>query len=273
MPTGPTTRRHREDTWDMEVTSGSDSSPPLDSQDQSAQQSSIDPVALSNTTGLMSWDEILSTGGTPANHGASSLPERESRLRRLQEAPQQAAPFELRSSTTSVFQQARAALPSPDHSTEPQPASSFDAESAPPSMSKQEPSALPSSEALPRPRRLRDRVDRGSWFPPYRAPPIPRNLDEVQIPDGAELAVMEQIHGKPGGISESLFHKFRRGYGVPPDIAFNMKGQSMIRVYPSGLIYLDYGRLAATPAQRHRSSGAEIPALYWVRILTLKQAP
>jgi hypothetical protein len=244
MPTGPTARRRREDTWDMEVAPGSDSSPPLDSQDRSAQQTSINPTALSNTSGLMSWDEILSSGDTPASHGASSLSERV-RLPRLQEAPQEATQFELHSTTPSVSQQAPPALSRPDHPTEPHRASSFEPESAPPSMSQQEPSTRPRAEALLQPRRLRHRVDCGLRFQPYRTPPIPRNLDEVQIPDGTELAVMEQIHGKPGGMSESLFHKFRRGYGVPPDIAFNMRVQSMIGVYPSGLIYVDYGEIGS----------------------------
>jgi hypothetical protein len=256
----------------MEVAPGSDSSPPLDSQDRSAQQTSINPTALSNTSGLMSWDEILSSGDTPASHGASSLSERV-RLPRLQEAPQEATQFELHSTTPSVSQQAPPALSRPDHPTEPHRASSFEPESAPPSMSQQEPSTRPRAEVLLQPRRLRHRVDCGLRFQPYRTPPIPRNLDEVQIPDGTELAVMEQIHGKPGGMSESLFHKFRRGHGVPPDIAFNMRVQSMIGVYPSGLIYVGYGRLAAIPAQRHRSFGARRPALYWARILTLNQAP
>lgn len=37
-------------------------------------------------------------------------------------------------------------------------------------------------------------------------------------------------------------------------------------------IYLDYERLAMLPSQRRISSGAEILALYWVRILAAKQA-
>ena len=48
---------------------------------------------------------------------------------------------------------------------------------------------------------------------------MPRSLEDVQIPDHAELVAMAQIHGMPRPMPELIFYHFRRGYRVPLDIA------------------------------------------------------
>ena len=44
----------------------------------------------------------------------------------------------------------------------------------------------------------------------------------------------------------------------------------MIGVYPSGLVYFDYDKLSNIPTQWYSIYG-ELPALYWARILYVKQ--
>jgi hypothetical protein len=128
-------------------------------------------------------------------------------------------------------------------------ATPFEAQSASTFVSQQVPPTLPRPGNLPQPQGRGCRDDPSLRFQPYQAGPVPRSLE---------------VH---------IFHHFRRGHGVPPDIALDMRAQSMISVYPSSLAYLDYQRLAAIPTRRHRASGAVIPALYWVRILTVKHGP
>lgn len=293
MPDGPTARRRREDTWDRETVSGSDCSPSADNQDRSAQRTSVDPTGLSHSDKLPSWDEILSFGYTSleqirllrpqtASSQAASIDLESPGLSVAQQAPpppsqpdhlprrHQSAPLELRTVIPSMFQQNPLTRSQPEPSSQHQQPAPLESEFTLPSPPRQGP---PRSGALPPPQGSRRRVDRGRRFRPYQTPPIPRSLDDVRIPDHAELASMEQVHGRPGPMSDTMFYQFRRRYGLPPDIAFEMRARSMNGVYPSSLIYIDYERLARTPPQRHRYSVAAVPALYLVRILTVKQAP
>ena len=285
---------HRtEDTWDADEP---DTGALESAQDGTAQQMSTTPAELWDTSGVLAWDEILPS---------DDMPPEPDHLPGLQATPRRAASLDPQPPRTSLIQEAPSTLPWPenpslrqqpapsgprtvnpsssriDHSAQPwrdpwaqlQRSPPSEPEATLPPLSQHASHSLPRSRALPQSRRPILGLPHGRWIRPYIAPPIPRSPDEVRIRDRTELAALEQVHGRPGPMSDTIFHQFRRGYGVPADIAFDMRARSMIGVYPSSLVYLDYDRLARIPPQRLRSSGAAIPALYWVRILTVKQAP
>jgi hypothetical protein len=114
-------------------------------------------------------------------------------------------------------------------------------------------------------------VNLGPLFRPHQAGPEPDTLEEVQIPDCGELDVIEHIYDRPRLMSQLDLHYFYIAHDMLLDIASDMRALSMIGVYPSSLIYLDYQSLAEIPAQWHWSFGAAIPPLYWAYLLYLKQ--
>jgi hypothetical protein len=179
----------------------------------------------------------MSSGDTSTGPGASSPPRR-LRLLRFREASQQAPSFE-HVPAPSVSQQVSPVQPQPDNPSQFQ--------------------------------RSSRGVNLGPLFQPHQAGPEPNTLEEVQIPDRGELDVMEHIHGRPRLMSQLDLHYSRIAYDVPLDIASDMRTLSMIGVYPSSLIYLDYQSLAKIPTQWHLNFGTVILPLYWAHPLYLKQ--
>jgi hypothetical protein len=230
-------RRRREGTWDAAPLAVSYSGPSTNAQGGSAQEFPIDRAGLSKSSGILSLDDIMSSVDTPTGPGASS-PLKQLRLPRFREASQQAPSFE-HVLAPSVSQQGSPVQPEPDNPSQFQ--------------------------------RSSHEVNFGPLFRPHQAGPEPNTLEEVQIPDRAELDVMEHIHGRPRLMSQLDLHYFCIAHDVPLGIAFDMRALSMIGVYPSSLIYLDYQSLAKIPAQWHWSFGTVIPPLYWARLLYLKQ--
>ena len=278
-PGARNTRRRREDIWDSELSDQPNNDSSTNSQDASARHTSGDRGWPSDLNGLMTWNEMLEANETPPADETSS-PEEQVRLPIFQETSQQAP-----SSRSELAPPERVRLPrfqeaSQQSSFEPEPALveqvrlprfqelsrqalSFEPQQGPPARpwphSSLQPQ-LPSYEANRRP-----------LFRPYHAGPEPHTLEEVRVPDRAELDVMKQIHGRPRPMSDAILYDFCRAYEVPLDIASDMRARSMIGLYPSSLIYLDYQGLATIPPRRHWYFRVPIPPLYWARILYVKQ--
>ena len=196
----------------------------------------------------------------PAN--VSSPFDKRLRLPRFQEVPSQApSPFEAASPEPRRF---------PRFRDESQPANTFESLPSSPSVFQGALRAQPLPDISSQSHRPRHGVGRGLLFQPYKALPVPRSLEEVRIPDRAELAAMERIHGTPRPMPDFIFYHFRTVYRMPLDIAWDMRRSFMIGVYPSRLVYLDYDKLSNIPTQWHRIYG-EIRSLYWARILSVKQ--
>lgn len=281
------TGRLRPDTWDTAIVPESVTGRLGSAQEGSMLQTPSNSGGSSNLAGLLSWDDILSFGGVGAELVRRPMP---------QTAPQQAPSWDLEPSS-AIFRPGhpilsrrdpspmrhehvqlapRAFIPSPpdpDHSVQlltehwaqhQRHALSSTIQRAPPPAAR--------SGSWRQLERFGLRVDHGPRFQPYQAPPVPIRLAEVQIPGRAELAAMEQIHGRPRPMSTRTFHQFRRAYGVPPDIAYDMRAAFMVGVHPSSLVYVNYERLASIPPQGYRSSQPERQASYWVCILTVTQA-
>jgi len=230
-------RRRREDTWDAAPPAVSYNGPLINAQGGSAQQFPVDRAGLSKSSGILSLDDIMSSGYTQTGPGASSLLQR-LRLPRFREVSQQAPSFE-HVLAPSISQQGSPVQHQPDNPSQFQ--------------------------------RSSHGVNLGPLFQPHQAGPEPNTLEEVQIPDRGELDAMEHIHGRPRLMSQFDLHCFCIAYDVPLDIASDMRALSMIGVYPSSLIYLDHQSLAKIPAQWHWNFGTVIPPLYWARLLHLKQ--
>jgi len=86
-------RRRREDTWHAALSAVSYNGPSTNAQGGSAQEFPVDRAGLSKSTGILSLDDIMSSGDTPTGPGASS-PLQQVRLSRFREASQQAPSFE-----------------------------------------------------------------------------------------------------------------------------------------------------------------------------------
>jgi hypothetical protein len=70
---GTPTRRRREDTWDTTPPAVSYNGPSTNAQGGSARESPVGRARLSKSSGILFWDNIMSSGDAPAGPGAGSL--------------------------------------------------------------------------------------------------------------------------------------------------------------------------------------------------------